>query len=38
MKRTVNKMELHFPSYSVNERFARSAVASFLLGLDPLVT
>ncbi|MBP3704312.1 MAG: anti-sigma F factor [Clostridia bacterium] len=31
-------MELHFPSYSVNERFARSAVASFLLGLDPLVT
>lgn len=38
MKRTVNKMEMHFPSYSVNERFARSAVASFLLGLDPLVT
>lgn len=38
MKRAVNKMELHFPSYSVNERFARSAVASFLLGLDPLVT
>lgn len=38
MKQTVNKMELHFPSYSVNERFARSAVASFLLGLDPLVT
>ena len=38
MKRTVNRMELHFPSYSVNERFARSAVASFLLGLDPLVT
>lgn len=38
MKRVVNKMELHFPSYSVNERFARSAVASFLLGLDPLVT
>ena len=38
MKRTVNKMELHFPSYSVNERFARSAVAAFLLGLDPLVT
>ena len=38
MKRTVNKMELHFPSYSVNERFARSAVAAFLLSLDPLVT
>lgn len=38
MKRTVNKMELHFPSYSVNERFARSTVAAFLLGLDPLVT
>ena len=37
MKRVVNQAELHFPSYSVNERFARSAVASFLLSLDPLV-
>ena len=38
MKRVVNKAELHFPSYSINERFARSAVTSFLLGLDPLIT
>ena len=38
MKRVINKMELHFPSLSMNERFARSAVASFLLVLDPLVT
>ena len=37
MKRVVNQAELHFPSYSMNERFARSAVASFLLSLDPLV-
>ena len=38
MKKIINKMELHFPSYSVNERFARSAVSAFILGLDPLVT
>lgn len=34
----VNKMELSFPSYSVNESFARGAVSAFILGLDPLVT
>ena len=38
MKKTVNRMELRFPSYSVNERFARSAVSAFVLSLDPLVT
>lgn len=38
MKRVINKAELHFPSYSMNERFARSAVSAFLLSLDPLVT
>ncbi|MBO5254096.1 MAG: anti-sigma F factor [Clostridia bacterium] len=38
MKRIVNQAQFNFPSYSVNERFARSAVAAFLLSLDPLVT
>lgn len=32
-----NKMELQFPSNSVNEAFARSAVSAFILPLDPLV-
>ena len=38
MIRTVNKMELRFPSHSVNESFARGAVSAFILALDPLVT
>lgn len=38
MKRTVNKVDMQFPSCSVNERFARGAVSAFLLALDPLVT
>ncbi len=38
MKRVINQAEIHFPSYSANERFARGAVTSFLLSLDPLVT
>ena len=38
MKRIINQAQLHFPSYSVNERFARGAVTSFLIGMDPLVT
>ena len=38
MKQIVNKMELSFPSRSVNEAFARGAVTSFVLSLDPLVT
>lgn len=38
MKQVTNRMEISFPSYSVNERFARSAVSAFLLGLDPLVS
>ena len=38
MIRTVNKMELSFPSHSVNESFARGAVSAFILALDPLVT
>lgn len=31
----INKMKLEFPSRSVNERFARSAVAGFISQLDP---
>lgn len=31
----INKMKLEFPSNSVNERFARSAVAGFISQLDP---
>lgn len=38
MIRTVNKMEMSFPSHSVNESFARGAVSAFILALDPLVT
>lgn len=38
MIRTVNKMELSFPSHSVNESFARGAISAFILALDPLVT
>ena len=38
MKRIINQTELKFPSYSVNERFARGAVTAFLLCLDPLIT
>ncbi len=33
----VNKFSLSFPSKSTNEAFARSAVASFLLQLDPTI-
>lgn len=35
--KVLNKMELQFPSDSVNEAFARSAVSAFILPLDPLV-
>ncbi|WP_407382541.1 anti-sigma F factor [Ruminococcus sp.] len=34
---TINSMKLSFLSKSVNESFARSAVAAFLLPLDPTV-
>ena len=34
----VNSMKLSFPSKSMNESFARAAVAAFLLPLDPTVT
>ncbi len=37
MKKAMNEMKLTFPSRSANERFARSAVASFLSQLDPAV-
>lgn len=33
----VNSMKLSFPSKSMNESFARAAVAAFLLPLDPTV-
>ena len=33
----INSMKLSFPSRSVNEAFARSAAAAFLLPLDPTV-
>ncbi len=33
----INKFSLSFPSKSTNEAFARSAVASFLLQLDPTI-
>ena len=36
MKKT-NEMKLSFQSRSVNESFARSAVASFVAGLDPTI-
>ena len=35
--RTVNEMKLSFPSKSCNEAFARSAVAAFIMNLDPTV-
>lgn len=38
MKPIINRMELRFPSSSVNESFARGAVSAFVLCLDPLVT
>ena len=38
MKQIINRMELRFPSGSVNESFARGAVSAFVLCLDPLVT
>lgn len=38
MKQTINRMDLRFPSCSVNEAFARGAVSAFLLALDPLVS
>lgn len=34
----VNKAEFNFPSYSVNEGFARGAVSLFLSQLDPTVS
>lgn len=34
----VNQMDLSFPAKSANESFARSAVASFVLQLDPTIT
>ena len=33
--KTVNEMKLSFPSKSCNEAFARSAVAAFMMNLDP---
>lgn len=37
MQKPINKMELSFPSNSVNEGFSRAAVTSFLAQLDPTV-
>ena len=33
--KSVNEMKLSFPSKSCNEAFARSAVAAFIMNLDP---
>ena len=33
--KAINEMKLSFPSKSVNEGFARTAVAAFVAGLDP---
>ena len=33
----INEMKLSFPSRSVNESFARLAVAGFIAGLDPTI-
>lgn len=33
----INQMDLSFPAKSTNESFARSAVASFVLQLDPTI-
>ena len=39
MKKTVkNEMSLSFPSKSCNEAFARSAVAAFVMNLDPTIS
>ncbi len=35
--KTINKFTLSFPSKSTNEAFARSAVATFVLLLDPTI-
>lgn len=35
--KTINKFSLTFPSKSTNEAFARAAVASFVLQLDPTI-
>jgi len=35
--KTINEMKLSFPSKSINESFARTAVAVFVAGLDPTV-
>ena len=35
--RSVNEMKLSFPAKSCNEAFARSAVAAFIMNLDPTV-
>lgn len=35
--KTVNEMNLRFPSKSCNEAFARSAVSAFIMNLDPTV-
>ena len=35
--KSVNEMKLNFPSKSCNEAFARSAVAAFIMNLDPTV-
>ena len=35
--KTINEMALRFPSKSCNEAFARSAVAAFIMNLDPTV-
>ena len=35
--KSVNEMKLSFPSKSCNEAFARSAVAAFIMNLDPTV-
>lgn len=34
----LNKVEISFPSCSINESFARAAVSSFLAQLDPTVS
>lgn len=39
MKRAIkNEMSLSFPSKSCNEAFARSAVAAFVMNLDPTIS
>lgn len=37
MKRVENKMRLYFPSLSVNEGLARSAISSFISQLNPTI-